>query len=87
MRLNVLLVEHGIRRAMNVILQGDGTPYGVLFSAIAHAFLMKEEADRATQREKHKWIAPSHQARAVPVRRSKDHANEKVRSRFDVPRS
>jgi two-component sensor histidine kinase len=25
-----LLVEHGIRRAMNVILQGDGTPYGVL---------------------------------------------------------
>jgi len=25
-----LLAEHGIRRAMNVILQGDGTPYGVL---------------------------------------------------------
>src|SRR6478672_5923710 len=25
-----LLVEHGIRRAMNVILQGDGLPYGVL---------------------------------------------------------
>jgi two-component sensor histidine kinase len=25
-----LLIEHGIRRAMNVILQGDGTPYGVL---------------------------------------------------------
>ena len=25
-----LLVEHGIRRAMNVILQGDGTPFGVL---------------------------------------------------------
>jgi two-component sensor histidine kinase len=25
-----LLVEHGIRRAMNVILQGDGKPYGVL---------------------------------------------------------
>jgi two-component sensor histidine kinase len=25
-----LLVVHGIRRAMNVILQGDGTPYGVL---------------------------------------------------------
>jgi hypothetical protein len=25
-----LLVEHSIRRAMNVILQGDGTPYGVL---------------------------------------------------------
>jgi len=25
-----LLLEHGIRRAMNVILQGDGTPYGVL---------------------------------------------------------
>ena len=25
-----LLVEHGIRRAMNVILQGDGAPYGVL---------------------------------------------------------
>jgi two-component sensor histidine kinase len=25
-----LLVEHGIRRAMNVILEGDGTPYGVL---------------------------------------------------------
>jgi two-component sensor histidine kinase len=25
-----LLVEHGVRRAMNVILQGDGTPYGVL---------------------------------------------------------
>jgi two-component sensor histidine kinase len=25
-----LLMEHGIRRAMNVILQGDGTPYGVL---------------------------------------------------------
>src|SRR3954447_20197555 len=25
-----LLVQHGIRRAMNVILQGDGTPYGVL---------------------------------------------------------
>jgi GAF domain-containing protein len=25
-----LLVEHGIRRAMNVILQGDGRPYGVL---------------------------------------------------------
>jgi two-component sensor histidine kinase len=25
-----LLVEHGIRRAMNVILQGDDTPYGVL---------------------------------------------------------
>ena len=25
-----LLVEHGILRAMNVILQGDGTPFGVL---------------------------------------------------------
>jgi two-component sensor histidine kinase len=25
-----LLVEHGIRRAMNVILQGEGQPYGVL---------------------------------------------------------
>ena len=25
-----LLVEHGIRRAMNVILQGNGSPYGVL---------------------------------------------------------
>jgi GAF domain-containing protein len=25
-----LLVEHGIRRAMNVVLQGDGSPYGVL---------------------------------------------------------
>jgi two-component sensor histidine kinase len=25
-----LLVEHGIRRAVNVILQGDGAPYGVL---------------------------------------------------------
>ena len=25
-----LLLEYGIRRAMNVILQGDGTPYGVL---------------------------------------------------------
>jgi hypothetical protein len=25
-----LLFEHGIRRAMNVILQGDGSPYGVL---------------------------------------------------------
>jgi two-component sensor histidine kinase len=25
-----LLVEHGIRRAMNVILHGDGIPYGVL---------------------------------------------------------
>jgi two-component sensor histidine kinase len=25
-----LLVEHGIRRAVNVILQGDGSPYGVL---------------------------------------------------------
>jgi GAF domain-containing protein len=25
-----LLIEHGIRRAMNVILQGDGAPYGVL---------------------------------------------------------
>ncbi len=25
-----LLVEHGIRRAMNVILQGDGVPFGVL---------------------------------------------------------
>ena len=25
-----LLIEHGIRRAMNVILQGDGEPYGVL---------------------------------------------------------
>jgi two-component sensor histidine kinase len=25
-----LLVEHGIRRAMNVILQGDGRPFGVL---------------------------------------------------------
>jgi two-component sensor histidine kinase len=25
-----LLVEHGIRRAMNVILQGDSAPYGVL---------------------------------------------------------
>lgn len=25
-----LLVEHGIRRAMNVILQGDDTPFGVL---------------------------------------------------------
>ena len=25
-----LLMEHGIRRAMNVILQGDGSPYGVL---------------------------------------------------------
>ena len=25
-----LLLEHGIRRAMNVILEGDGTPFGVL---------------------------------------------------------
>ena len=25
-----LLLEHGVRRAMNVILQGDGVPYGVL---------------------------------------------------------
>ena len=25
-----LLIQHGIRRAMNVILQGDGAPYGVL---------------------------------------------------------
>lgn len=25
-----LLIQHGIRRAMNVILQGDGDPYGVL---------------------------------------------------------
>jgi two-component sensor histidine kinase len=25
-----LLVEHGVRRAMNVILQGDGKPFGVL---------------------------------------------------------
>ena len=25
-----VLLEHGIRRAMNVILQGDGSPYGVL---------------------------------------------------------
>jgi two-component sensor histidine kinase len=25
-----LLAEHGVRRAMNVILQGDGTPFGVL---------------------------------------------------------
>ncbi len=25
-----LLIKHGIRRAMNVILQGDGTPFGVL---------------------------------------------------------
>ncbi|HEY1364519.1 MAG TPA: histidine kinase dimerization/phosphoacceptor domain -containing protein [Xanthobacteraceae bacterium] len=25
-----LLIQHGIRRAMNVILQGDGTPFGVL---------------------------------------------------------
>ena len=25
-----LLVKHGIRRAMNVILQGDGSPFGVL---------------------------------------------------------
>jgi two-component sensor histidine kinase len=25
-----LLVQHGVRRAMNVILQGDGAPYGVL---------------------------------------------------------
>jgi two-component sensor histidine kinase len=25
-----LLVEHGVRRAMNVILQGDGLPFGVL---------------------------------------------------------
>jgi GAF domain-containing protein len=25
-----LLAAHGVRRAMNVILQGDGAPYGVL---------------------------------------------------------
>jgi two-component sensor histidine kinase len=25
-----LLIEHGVRRAMNVILQGDGSPFGVL---------------------------------------------------------
>src|ERR1044072_6566826 len=25
-----LLIEHGIRRAMNVIFQGDGSPFGVL---------------------------------------------------------
>jgi len=29
-RRSELLVEHGIRRAMNVILQGDGSPFGVL---------------------------------------------------------
>jgi len=29
-RTSELLAEHGIRRAMNVILQGDGKPYGVL---------------------------------------------------------
>ena len=28
-------IEHGIRRAMNVILQGDGEPYGVLWKSIA----------------------------------------------------
>jgi len=30
-----LLVQHGIRRAMNVILQGDGSPYGVWRSTVA----------------------------------------------------
>ncbi len=29
-RTSELLVQHGIRRAMNVILQGDGKPFGVL---------------------------------------------------------
>src|SRR6478735_1497099 len=29
-RTPTILVRHGIRRAMNVILQGDGSPYGVL---------------------------------------------------------
>jgi hypothetical protein len=29
-RTPVLLAEHGVRRAMNVILQGDGAPFGVL---------------------------------------------------------
>jgi two-component sensor histidine kinase len=29
-RTPALLIQHGIRRAMNVILQGDGQPYGVL---------------------------------------------------------
>lgn len=29
-RTSELLARHGIRRAMNVILQGDGSPYGVL---------------------------------------------------------
>src|SRR3984957_1849917 len=29
-RTPVLLASHGVRRAMNVILQGDGAPYGVL---------------------------------------------------------
>jgi GAF domain-containing protein len=28
-----LLVQHGVRREMNVILQGDGTPFGVLESS------------------------------------------------------
>ena len=30
-----LLIRHGIRRAMNVILQGDGSPFGVLEVDIA----------------------------------------------------
>jgi len=30
-----LLVEHGIRRAMNVILQGDGSPYGVRTTSLS----------------------------------------------------
>ena len=29
-RTRTLLVQHGIRRAMNVILQGDGSPFGIL---------------------------------------------------------
>ena len=37
-----LLAKHGIRRAMNVILQGDGSPYGVLEADIPVALFVNE---------------------------------------------
>jgi GAF domain-containing protein len=61
-----LLVEHGIRRAMNVILQGDGSPYGVLevdsrsegeFSAHDVAFLQgaANVLGMAIERQRHEF--------------------------------
>jgi GAF domain-containing protein len=51
-----LLVKYGIRRAMNVILQGDGSPYGVLeVDSRSEGEFGEHDVAFFTRRRKHPW--------------------------------